>query len=367
MKNQETRADNVRERSIIVSDPKLSIGILAYNEESRIGKTLQTLFTQDVFQKFATEVVIVPNGCTDETAAVARRSLRDHHSVWSARGSARVEELVVGGKVNAWNQFVHKFSSTQASVLVLMDADIRLLSTNTISSMVSTLKSSSEAVVCVDRPVKDIETNTNRTFFQSLLVAATPDIDPDNVRLCGQLYCALAAEIRRIKLPVGIPHEDGLLRALLLTQGFTSPENRRRIVLDSSVAHTFESVATLQELFKHEKWIVAGSVVIMLLFERFSAETTPDRSAMTLMKDWEEQNPEWLPRYIESQVRERGWRLLPRSWWVRRWSHLRKLPLARRLRRFPVAAMAAAMDMLIFIAAIRAVRRGRAFRYWSWR
>jgi len=105
----------------------------------------------------------------------------------------------------------------------------------------------------------------------------------------------------------------------------------------------------------------------MLLFKRFSAECTPDRSAMTLMLNWREQDSDWLPRYVESQVQARGWKLLPRSWWTRRWSHLRELPLTRRLQRFPVAVMAAAMDALIFIAAIRDVRLGRAFRYRGWR
>ena len=59
-----------------VRDPRLSIGILAHNEEPRIGKTLQTLFAQDVFEKFPTEVVIVPNGCVDGTAETARQLLR---------------------------------------------------------------------------------------------------------------------------------------------------------------------------------------------------------------------------------------------------------------------------------------------------
>src|SRR5664280_2002484 len=217
---------------MVVNDPQLSIGVLAHNEASRIGVTLRTLFAQDVFQRFSTEVVIVANGCSDETAVVARRSLAEHHAVWSARGSARVEELAVAGKANAWNQFVHQFSSPRASMLVLMDADITLLNINTISSMVTTLESSPQAVVCVDRPVKDIETNINRTFFQRLLVATTPEIDPDNVPLCGQLYCALSAQVRLIKLPIEVVCEDGFLRALLLTQGFTAPENRRRIVLD---------------------------------------------------------------------------------------------------------------------------------------
>lgn len=351
---------------MIVHDLQLSIGVLAHNEEPRIGKTLQSLFAQDAFQRFATEVVIVANGCTDETVAVARRLLADHHAVWSPRGSARVEELVVAGKTNAWNQFVHEFSSPRASVLVLMDADITLLNVDTISSMVMTLENSPQAVVCVDRPVKDIEANINRTFFQRLLVAATSEIDPNDVPLCGQLYCARSAEMRQIKMPpVQLPSEDGFLRALLLTEGFTKPENLRRIVLDSNVAHSFASVATLKELFKHEKWLVAGVIVNMLLFERFWAECAPDRSAMTLMKYWLEQDPEWLPRYVHGQAQERGWRLLPRPWWTRRWSRLRKLPLGRRLRHFPVAVMAAAMDMLIFIAAISDVRRGRATRYWG--
>ncbi len=350
---------------MIVHCPQLSIGVLAHNEASRIDKTLRALFAQDVFQKHTTEVVIVANGCTDETAAVARRCLADCRAVWSANGSARVEELAAAGKANAWNEYVHAFSSPQAPMLVLMDADITLLNTNTISSMVSTLEKSPQAVVCVDRPVKDIQGKRNRTFFEHLLASATPKINPDEVPLCGQLYCALSAAVREIKLPVEITCEDGFLRALLLSQGFTAPENPRRIVLDSSVAHSFTSVASLRELFKHEVWIVAGSIVNMLLFEHFAAECAPDRNAMTLMNYWQEHDPKWLPRYIETQVQERGWRLLPRSWWTRRWSRWRQLPLSRRLRRFPVAVIATAMDTLIFIAAIRNVHCGSAFRYWD--
>jgi len=348
-----------------VHDPQLSIGVLAHNEAPRIGKTLETLFTQDLFERFVTEVVVVANGCTDETALIARRSLADHRSVWSDNGSARVEELVVAGKANAWNQFVHQLSSPSASILILMDADIRLINDNTISSMVTSLEHSLQAVVCVDRPVKDIEINTKRTFFQRLLVAATPKIDLDDVPLCGQLYCVRSAQARLIELPAEIPVEDGFLRALLLTDGFTRPENTQRIILDSTAAHSFSSVASLQELFKHEKWIVSSAIISMLLFERFWKECTADRSAMTLMKYWQEQDAEWLPRYVRRQVQERGWRLLPRAWWTRRWSRLRLLPLRDRLRRLPVAAIAATMDILVFLAAIRDVQVGRAFRYWG--
>ena len=345
-------------------DPQLSIGILACNEELRIGNALRTIFEQDVFEKISTEVVIVPNGCVDETAAVARRLIQDYQGVWSTSGSARVHEVAEAGKANAWNRFVRELSSPVATMLVLMDADVTLFDRNTISSLVETLESNSQAVICADRPVKDIQINERRTLFQRLLSAATPDIDPENVPLCGQLYCALSAQLRLIKLPLQITCEDGFLRALLLTNGFTKPEDRRRIVLDPRVAHHFAAVASLRELFRHEAWVVAGSIVNMLLFELFSVECSADRSAMILMKAWDEQTPEWLQLYIKKKVREKGWHLLPRSWWTRRWTRLRRLSWGQRLRRLPVAAIAAAMDVLIFVFAIRDVRSGRAFGYW---
>ena len=348
-------------------DPMVSVGILAHNEGYRIGETLRSLFKQDVFQRFATELVVVANGCTDNTAAIAERFLADHHAVWSERGSARVEDIVAAGKANAWNQFVHRISSPRAPMLVLMDADINILHPNTISSMLETLKSNPQAVICVDRAKKNIETKTNRTLLEQLLVAAKPkiDSDSDNVALCGQLYCADSAQLRLITLPIEIACEDGFLRALVVTQGFTKPEDPRRIVMDSSVAHTFESVATLRELFKHEKWVVAGNIVNALLFERFWAEASSDRSAMTLMHEWQMQDSQWLARYIQSQVKARGWQLLPKGNWTRRWSRLKGQPIPNILRRLPVAAIATAVDAVIFIAAIIDVRRGRAFRYWG--
>ncbi len=350
---------------MIAREPELSIGVLAYNEEPRIGETLRTLFAQDVFQNFPTEVVVIPNGCTDGTAAVARHLVNEHHAVWSNRGSARVTELTRAGKANAWNQFVHKLSDPRASVLFLMDADIALSHPSTISCMLTTLKGSPQAIVCVDRPIKDIEINSKLTLIQRLFLATTSEIDRNDVPLCGQLYCVLSKELRLIKLPLEITTEDGFLRGLLLTRGFTEPEDKKRIILEPNASHRFTSVATLREAFKHEVWVVSGSIVNMLLFRRFSLKSAPEQTAMSLMESWLMQNPNWLPQYIQLQVQERGWRLLPKYWWRRRWARLSRLPLRQRLARAPMAAAAAAMDMLVFIAAIRDVRRGRAFGYWA--
>ena len=61
----------------------VSIGMLAYNEAAGIGKTISSLLAQSVFreasaaaQVSAWEIVVVPNGCTDDTAQVAEVALR---------------------------------------------------------------------------------------------------------------------------------------------------------------------------------------------------------------------------------------------------------------------------------------------------
>jgi hypothetical protein len=43
----------------------------------------------------------------------------------------------------------------------------------------------------------------------------------------------------------------------------------------------------------------------------------------------------------------------------------KRLPIETQLRKLPIAAVASIVDSAIFTAAIRDVRRGRAFRYWG--
>jgi glycosyltransferase involved in cell wall biosynthesis len=344
---------------------KVSIGILAHNEEAHIGAALCSLFAQDIFELYSAEVIVVANGCVDRTVEIAKSILAEHQAVWNARGSARVVEIGAPGKTNAWNLFVHQLSAPLTSLLFLMDADIVLLSPNTLTSMVSTLERNPQAILCVDRNVKDIEIKRNPTLFERLLIAATPKLGAGRVPLCGQLYCVRSAQSRTIRVPPEITVDDGFLRALLLTQGFTAPEDATGIVLDSNAAHSFASVSTLRELFKHERWLIAGSIVNMLLFERFSAQAGAGRSAMTLMEKWGAEDAEWLPRYIESEVRRRGWALLPREYWIRRWTRLKGLPVRRAILRVPAAVIATVMDAMVFIAAIKDVRRGRAYSYWG--
>jgi hypothetical protein len=171
--------------------------------------------------------------------------------------------------------------------------------------------------------------------------------------------------LREISLPLEIQVDDGFVRALLLTRGFTSPEDRSRIALAPEAGHVFESVRSIRELFQHERWVVAGSIVNMLLFTRFGSHSSPERGANELMREWRRADPEWLPRYIHAHARSKTLRLLPASWWMRRWHRWGRLSLGRKLARLPMTTAAWTFDLLVFAVAIYDVKRGRGYRYWG--
>lgn len=100
-----------------MSPPPLSIIIPACNEEARIGTCLAALLSQDAPGAHL-QVIVVPNGCRDDTAGAARR----HAGAFAARGWAlEVLERPQGGKIGALNaadaQAVHP-------ARLYLDADI---------------------------------------------------------------------------------------------------------------------------------------------------------------------------------------------------------------------------------------------------
>ena len=345
------------------STPCVSIGILAHNEAASIGSTLESLFQQDAFSPFDTEVIVVANGCSDETVGIAQAAIDRHRATWSFRGSARVEDLPTPGKANAWNVFVHELSAPGARLLVLMDADIRFVTTGTASRLIDALDESPSAVVSVGQPVKVAGPRAGTGLVQRLLARETRPLDPEAIPLAdsstalGRRSCAPFASRGRSRWRMA---SSG---ALLLTRGFTIPEDRRRIVLASGASHAFEVVDSVTSLFRHERWVVSGSIVNMVLFARFGREARPGRSAGDLMAEWSLARRAVVAQAIDAEVRSRGLDLLPGDWWTRRWARLRQHPWRRRIARVPGFAAAALFDAVVFLAAIREVKSGRGFGY----
>ncbi|MTH34216.1 glycosyltransferase [Paracoccus limosus] len=109
-----------------------TIIIPAHDEAGYIHACLDSLLAQD----FAgpAEVIVVANGCSDDTAAQARSRADE----FAARGwQLRVEELAQGGKIGALN---HGDACARPGIRMYMDADLRL-APRLIGKMVAALDS----------------------------------------------------------------------------------------------------------------------------------------------------------------------------------------------------------------------------------
>src|SRR5579859_4031904 len=92
-----------------------SVGVMAYNEEMNIRRTLRAVLEQDSKDTAVAEVIVVASGCTDNTVAIVREVMQ---------GDERVQLIVQEqreGKASAINLFLQRASSP---VLALVGADI---------------------------------------------------------------------------------------------------------------------------------------------------------------------------------------------------------------------------------------------------
>ncbi|KIC15530.1 glycosyltransferase family 2 protein [Leisingera sp. ANG-DT] len=96
--------------------PRVSVLIPAHNEAGYIGDCLQAVFASDPLPEGMTaEVLVLANGCTDATAALARDALPPDG--WDLQ----VLELPEGGKLGALNA---GDAAARGDILIYLDADV---------------------------------------------------------------------------------------------------------------------------------------------------------------------------------------------------------------------------------------------------
>lgn len=98
--------------------PIVSVIIPACNEERHIGACLKALFASDPLPKHTLEAVVVANGCTDGTVAIAER----FHAMAEPRGwRLKVLNLPAGSKIAALNE---GDARALGHIRVYLDADV---------------------------------------------------------------------------------------------------------------------------------------------------------------------------------------------------------------------------------------------------
>lgn len=352
----------------------VSIGILAHNEATSIESTLASLAKQSLFQQhnlnFAIEIKVVPNGCTDDTAAIARNALSRHFSNFSVAVSCDVCEIERAGKSRAWNTYVHAASDRKAEYLILMDADITFISEDTLVSMIAALEKFPEALVSVDRPIKDITFKADKTLADhfSLLISSlsgSKTSEEQPAWLCGQLYCARAVDLRQVWLPNQLSVEDGFLYTMITTNGLQNPAMPGRIILAKSASHTFEAYTDITRLLRHEKWLILSNSVNDMIFHYLTVNRADAEHAGQQIKRLDQEDEAWMGKCIDSTTKTKGQWLIPKFILLRRFLALKNKPLAVAISLFPLSVLAFSVDVAIAVQANHELLRKNEIEYWG--
>lgn len=337
----------------------VSIGIFAHNEEVSIAASLKQLQQQSLFsQPLAPEVLVLENGSTDATAIRARETLATtfKNSPW------RVIELERGDKADTWNAFVHRESNDEAHYLIFMDSDIEFGEHETLERLITALKQDPRAHISAGRIQKDIVRVEQKNVLEKMSVQSSELGQSGPPRLAGSLYAASAEAMRAIYLPIGLLVEDGFLRAMVLTHGFSEPENVDRLLMVSNASHYFEAVTNPLTLFRHERRLAIGTELNIMLFDLLQNHVAQGGDANDYIVTQNQANSQWVAERAREQMASNTFAFHLKAYAfkpLQQWWHL---PPPRRWRQCPHAIFRFLFNAAASWSARRALKAGR----WSW-
>ena len=191
------------------------VGILAHNEEGVIRESISSVLSQSIRGKDELEVVVVANGCTDETEKIVLEV---------AKRDQRVELLSIGeaGKVNAVKQFIEYIKEKKDRLYLncdrvfMMDADIRFIDNFTLTKLSDRLNEDDYLYAVSANCLPESLFNKNRDFVAILyrIEAELQQIYRPNV-LRGMLYCIRLSILERVHFPEKLLADDTFLECIL--------------------------------------------------------------------------------------------------------------------------------------------------------
>ena len=331
---------------------RVSIGILARNEERSIGNMLRSTMAQTIFAKScpicldSINLVVVANGCTDNTAAAADRFLAKC-SVERSNVDFSAQLLERGDKANAWNVFVHELSPANADVLVLLDADIEFASKTVLETLLAGFEKDEQAKAVTDVPTARIDRSVGLLAALASRIGTKTGDSINQHAIAGSCYAARASVLRGIVIPPGLPVEDGFVRACVVTGGFKHPDISTYVRVEPTVRHYYTPAATLSGVFHHQVRLTLGSLINSVLFDTLWREASAGDTVATVVRRHLENDPKWVSGLLADHVQKRGRWVIPKRFVFRRIERLRSLPITSRLRKWPLTLITTAFDVVV--------------------
>ena len=341
----------------------VDIAIFAHNEAPRIATLIADLARQDIFGDQACDlrILILANGCTDGTAATSRHAIAGLDRVVAA--TFTVIDLPQGGKSRTGHRFIHEFSRPAADLLGFMDADIRLPRPDTLRRIVETMQTRPELKVFTSRPVKDLaHDRPPKGLVARLIASGGGGLTNWRTSVCGQLFVLRGDMARRIGLPIGLPVEDGFIRAMTLTDLLSAPQDLSRIDGDPEIFHIYESIQNLRELLHHQTRIVIGSAINAAIFQhiRKVAPTEPEAHRVLMQAGKDET---WLTSLLRQELPRKPYGYVPFSFLTKRF-HVYRSREKKGLRETAILIVGLGMDAVVWVMASLKMRAGAGSGFW---
>jgi hypothetical protein len=342
---------------------RIHIGVFAHNEAPRIAAVIEDIARQDIFSDpaLAVRVFVLANGCTDATARVARHTLR--HLPHRIAAHFTVLEMAQGGKSRTWNHFIHGWCTGVAPFAYCVDGDIRIPAQDTFARMLDRLRGSRAAIVS-SRPRKDIEfVHGHLPLVERAILMGAGTASDYRTSVAGSLYLARVADLQGIHMPVGLPVEDGFLRAMVLTRLLTEPEDFSRIAGDAQIWHVYQSLRNVSALLRHQTRLVIGSAVNTAVFDHLRSHA-PDFAARSEVLRAASQDDRWLGRMLRARLPRWPSGFVPVHFLVKRVQGLRGGPHLGAARVLLVATLGLGFDLLVYLNAQLQMARGKGAGHW---
>ncbi len=321
---------------------RVDVGVFAHNEAAGIAAMVAELVRQ-TWQGIDARIVILCNGCTDDTA---RRAL--------SAGGVEVVDLSQGGKSRTWNRFVHDLSRRDADILIMADADIQMPEADSLSALAITLAAFENLHVVNSRPVKDIvHRPEGLSLLDRIIAAAGGGLDDWRTAICGQLYAIRADVARRYHLPIGLPVEDGFLRAMVLTDALTT-DGDVGLIEGADVFHIYSSERSIPALIRHQTRIVIGSAINAAAFADLRSLAPQLRHAALAQAAGDDG---WLAAMLARQLPRLPFGYVPVHFLTKRLSRMT-------LRRLPITLAGFFFDAIVYAIAQIRMARGVGAGFW---
>ncbi len=329
---------------------RVDFGVFAHNEAAGIAAMVARLLAQDLTGLDA-RIMVLANGCTDDTAAQAKAA------------GAEVADLPLGGKSRTWNRFVHDLSRPDADQLIFVDADVEFTAPDCLLRLALGLGARPALWVLNSQPIKDIVARPdNLSKMDKIIAAAGGGLDDWKTAICGQLYAMPAARARTLHLPIGLPVEDGFLRAMVLTDALTQPEDFTRIDGLDGLSHIYASERSIPALIRHQTRIVIGSAINFAAFDTLRALPEAARHSQLASAAADDG---WLPRAIRQQLPRAPFGFIPLHFLTKRISRfVSNLRQNLRPKRLVVAVLGFGFDAIVYLLAQYRMARGTGAGHW---